>query len=162
MLKDNVYANPFWSQTAFFRTSGGHAARVAVYWKVAAGGTERAQFLGSAGSFFMPRPGEVPAMISRRDQGLTEQNRYAESNVVTEVFPVPDHYELLPEPLRHDSGHGGSHPHLTHEFVSSVLERRSPTVNIYEALAYTIPGIYAHRSSLEGGSCLTIPDYGQS
>jgi len=36
-----------------------------------------------------------------------------------------------------------------------------PTVDVYEALAYTIPGIYAHQSALQGGIQLKIPDYGK-
>ena len=38
-------------------------------------------------------------------------------------------------------GHGGSHGNLTHEFICSILENREPLVNIYEALALTVPGI---------------------
>jgi len=34
-IRGNRYDNPFYSQTAFFKTSRGHASRVAVYWKVA-------------------------------------------------------------------------------------------------------------------------------
>jgi hypothetical protein len=33
-------------------------------------------------------------------------------------------------------------------------------VNIYEAIAYTMPGIIAHQSALEGGRRLKIRDYG--
>jgi len=160
-LRGNAYNNPFYSETAFFKTSGGHSARVAVYWKVASEGTERGQFLGTEMSFYMPRPGGTPAQTARREKGKLVRNTYVESNIVTGTFAVPDHYELLPEALRHPSGHGGSHTHLTHEFVTAVLERRNPTVNVYEALAYTVPGFYAHQSALEGGTLKKIPDYGK-
>ncbi|HUU28755.1 MAG TPA: Gfo/Idh/MocA family oxidoreductase [archaeon] len=160
-LRENQYNNPFWSETAFFKTSGGHASRVAVFWKVASGGTERGQFLGTEMSFFMPRPGDVPALVSRREKGAVTKNGYTESDIATEPWEETDHYELLPEPLRHPSGHGGSHTHITHEFVISILESRQPAVNVYEALAYTIPGFYAHKSALEGGTRLRIPDYGR-
>ncbi|MFQ6130706.1 MAG: twin-arginine translocation signal domain-containing protein [Armatimonadota bacterium] len=37
---------------------------------------------------------------------------------------------------------------------------RRPAVDIYEALAYTAPGIVAHQSALQGGKKLKIPDFG--
>jgi len=161
VLRTNLYNNPFWSETAMFKTSGGHSARVAVYWKVASGGTERGQFFGTEMSYAMPRPDGSPGVVSTREKGVVQKNHYQESKVRTEHYNQPDHYELLPEPLRHPSGHGGSHTFLTHEFVSAVLQQRQPTVDVYEALAYTIPGIYAHQSALQGGIQLKIPDYGK-
>ncbi|MFH1069449.1 MAG: Gfo/Idh/MocA family oxidoreductase, partial [Candidatus Glassbacteria bacterium] len=161
LLAGNPYNNPFYSETAFFKTSGGHSARVAVYWKVASGGIERGQFFGTNMSFYMPLPGDVPARVARRSGGQVVQNRYAESEINTEPIEVGDHYDLLPEPLRHSSGHGGSHTHLTHEFVTACLEGRRPTVDVHEAVAFTVPGFYAHQSALEGGTLKKIPDYGR-
>ncbi len=56
-------------------------------------------------------------------------------------------------------GHGGSHGQLAHEFVMAILEDRQPAVNIYEALAMTIPGIVAHESALKDGETMKIPQY---
>jgi hypothetical protein len=64
--------------------------------------------------------------------------------------------------LRVESGHGGSHTFLTHEFIRSVIEDRWPAVNVYEAIAYTLPGIVAHQSALRGGELLKIKDYGKA
>ena len=113
-------------------------------------------------SFDMPRPGGIPGMISRRGKGQIIRNKYAESEIFTEAYNQPNHWELLPEPLRHDTSHGGSHTFITNEFVMAVLERRQPEVDVYEALAYTIPGIYAHKSNLDGGKAYRIPDYGKA
>jgi hypothetical protein len=66
---------------------------------------------------------------------------------------------MLPAPLRHNSGHEGSHTFLTHEFVSAVLENRKPAVDVHEAVAYTAPGIVAHQSALKGGEQLQIPSF---
>jgi hypothetical protein len=66
---------------------------------------------------------------------------------------------MLPPPLRHDSGHEGSHTFLTHEFLEALLQERLPTVNVHEAVAYTAPGIVAHQSALRGGECLAIPGF---
>ncbi len=56
-------------------------------------------------------------------------------------------------------GHGGSHGLLSDEFVTAILEDRSPLVDIYESLAMTIPGIVAHQSALKDGESMKIPQY---
>ncbi len=56
-------------------------------------------------------------------------------------------------------GHGGSHGLLANEFVTSILENREPMVNVYEALAMTVPGIVAHQSAIRDGETLKIPQY---
>jgi hypothetical protein len=65
----------------------------------------------------------------------------------------------LPEKMRHDSGHGGSHTFLANEFVNALLENREPAVDIYEALAMTVPGIVAHQSALKGGEQMKVPAF---
>ncbi|MGB2809339.1 MAG: Gfo/Idh/MocA family oxidoreductase, partial [Sedimentisphaerales bacterium] len=42
ILKDNAYANPFWNESAMFRTNRGNAFRVNIWWKGAHRGCERA------------------------------------------------------------------------------------------------------------------------
>ncbi|MFP4056715.1 MAG: Gfo/Idh/MocA family protein [Candidatus Brocadiia bacterium] len=59
-------------------------------------------------------------------------------------------------------GHGGSHGQLSHEFVTAILEDRQPLVNVYEALAMTVPGVVAHRSALRDGETLEVPQYDPS
>ncbi|MBM3335646.1 Gfo/Idh/MocA family oxidoreductase [Candidatus Sumerlaeota bacterium] len=152
ILQTNLYENPFWNETAFFKTSGGHCARVSVFWNVASGGTERGQFFGDKMSYTMGRPGAVPGMIG-----------YPAPKERMEVYNVPQWWKTeLPEPLRHDSGHGGSHTFLTHEFIDALVNGRRPAVDVYEAIAYTAPGIVAHQSSLHGGKTIKIPDFGRA
>jgi predicted dehydrogenase len=163
ILRTNRYKNPFWNTTAFFKTSGGHCARVSVFWHVAAGGTERAQFYGDRLSFLMARPERSPnTLISIGKPGETalDANGYPEGKVAIEACPVPDFFDRLPEPLRVKTGHGNSHTFLTHEFISAILEDRHPAVNVWEAIAYTAPGIVAHQSALRGGEAMKIRDYG--
>ena len=56
-------------------------------------------------------------------------------------------------------GHGGSHPHLVHEFVRSILEERKPWVNEVVAANITAAGICAHESAMNGGKEVIIPDF---
>ncbi|MBV6433615.1 MAG: hypothetical protein IANPNBLG_03799 [Bryobacteraceae bacterium] len=163
VLKTNMYQNPFWSETAYFKTSGGHAARVSISWHIAAGGTERGLFYGDRMSYIMSRPEGSPNtvfQISKDGKTVLDSNGYPEGHVLKIAYQQPDHMERLPEPMRVKTGHGNSHTFLTHEFVRAIAENRHPSVNAWEAVAYTAPGIVAHESALQGGKTLKIKDYG--
>jgi predicted dehydrogenase len=163
ILQTNRYGNPFWNTTGFFKTSGGHSTRISVFWHVAAGGAERAQFYGDRLSYLMARPEKSPntvIRISKNGQTVLDSNGYPEGKVAIEAFSQPDYFERLPEPMRVKTGHGNSHTFLTHEFIRSIVEDRHPAVNVWEAIAYTLPGIIAHKSALHGGEPLKIKDYG--
>lgn len=91
---------------------------------------------------------------------------------------IPDCADLLPEGIRRyttegvydadanqhlsfkqGSGHGGSHPHLAHEFVMSILERRQPFPNAMTSANWTCAGICAHESAMLGGEKVYIPKF---
>ena len=165
ILRTNTYANPFWNTTAFFKTSKGHACRISVFWHVAAGGIERAQFYGDRASYVMARPEKSPntfMQISKDGKTTIDDNGYPEGKVSIEAHALPTYFDRLPEPMRVRTGHGNSHTFLTHEFIRSIIEDRSPAVDVYEAIAYTLPGIIAHQSALRQGEVLKIRDYGQA
>ena len=56
-------------------------------------------------------------------------------------------------------GHGGSHGHLTHNFIESILLDKTPIVPIGDALNMTLAGVIAHKSALKGGEWMKIPQY---
>jgi hypothetical protein len=56
-------------------------------------------------------------------------------------------------------GHHGSHPHLVHEFVRSIIEKRSPKIDAITAANWTAPGISAHESAMRRGEEVIIPDF---
>lgn len=165
VLQDNVYGNPFWNETAFFTTDRGNAFRVAVYWNVAAGGTERGHWYGDKMSFFDPLPNGLGAMV-RRAANQTEQDDGGFVRALAQKAPYEQpkwwQTDMLPEPLRHDSGHDGSHTFLTHEFIEALKHGRPPAIGIHESLNMTVPGIIAHQSALRGGERLPIPVFGRA
>lgn len=57
------------------------------------------------------------------------------------------------------AGHGGSHPHLVHEFVSALVEGREPFPNVVQSANITCVGILAHESALKNGEVLKMPDF---
>ncbi len=165
VLQTNQYENPFWNTTGFFKTSRGHSARISVFWHVAAGGTERAQFYGDRLSYVMARPEKSPNTVTRigkEGKTVLDANGYPQGDIEIEAFRQPDHFEKLPEPMRVKTGHGNSHTFLTHEFVRAIVEDRNPAVDVYEAIAYTLPGIIAHQSALRHGETMRIKDYGKA
>jgi predicted dehydrogenase len=160
LLKGNAYQNPFWNETALFKTDQGNAFRVAVYWKGAHRGTERAQWYGDRMSFFMHHPNGLGSVIVRSGkQEEKDDAGFVRQLSAFEPYEQPKWWEtdMLPPPLRHGSGHDGSHPFLTHEFIDALVKERKPAIDIHEALAYTVPGIVAHQSALKGGEQLKVP-----
>lgn len=99
-----------------------------------------------------------------------------EHDIPTRVV-VPDYAHLLPGALRpfttkgvygedqahlsftQGGGHGGSHPHLVHEFVSALAQGRQPYPNHIQAANWTCTGILAHESALRGGETLRLPEW---
>jgi predicted dehydrogenase len=165
VLRTNEYNNPFWNTVGFFRTSRGHSSRISVCWHIAAGETERGLFYGDRMSYIMARPEGSPdtvVQIEKDGKTVMDSNGYPEGKVQIEPYKQPNHWDKLPASMRVKSGHGGSHTFLANEFISAILEDRQPAVNVWEAVAYTLPGIVAHRSALRGGELLKIKDYDQA
>jgi len=162
LLQNNPYNNPFWNETAFFKTNKDKPFRVEVNWKGALRNTERAEWRGDKMSFFSSTEEGKDHTIVREADGTGKDDAGFQHKVnITESYPQHNWWEtdLLPEPLRHNSGHDGSHSFITHEFIDSLIHNRQPKVNVYEAIAYTAPGIVGHQSALKGGDYLDIPNF---
>ncbi|MFO0013139.1 MAG: Gfo/Idh/MocA family protein [Planctomycetota bacterium] len=93
---------------------------------------------------------------------------------IPQEIEVPDYAHLLPEPIRpftrsiqdadhlsfiQGGGHGGSHPHLVHEFVSALVENRDPWPNAVTSANWTCVGICAHQSAVQGGKIVPLPEF---
>ncbi|TWU19781.1 Gfo/Idh/MocA family protein [Allorhodopirellula heiligendammensis] len=95
---------------------------------------------------------------------------------IPEAIEVPDFAHLLPEPIQrftlpaeiHDAehlsfvqggGHGGSHPHLVHEFVSAIRDGRDPRPAAVTSANWTCVGICAHESAMKGGEIVRLPEF---
>ena len=57
------------------------------------------------------------------------------------------------------SGHGGSHPHLVHEFISALVENRDPFPNAVQSANWTCVGLCAPQSALAGGKIVKLPAF---
>ena len=162
LLQNNPYDNPFWNETAFFQTNRGKPFRVEVNWKGALREIERGEWRGDKMSLFQgQRGGEEATIVRIAEQIGHDDAGFQHQKNIVETYEQPEWWktDMLPKPLRHDSGHDGSHTFITHEFIDALVNNRQPEVNIYEALAYTAPGIVAHESALKGGEYMKIPSF---
>ena len=94
------------------------------------------------------------------------------------AIKVPDYASRLPRAIRpftrrgvydlgkkthlsfiQGSGHGGSHPHLAHEFVSAIVEKRRPFPDARQSANWTCVGLCAHESALSGGRIVRLPEF---
>lgn len=132
---NNSYANPFGTEIAQFRTSGGGMSRMAVSWDTPGHHGEKGRVRGDKGS-----------MEQMNFEGVVDV-----SDLNLKKPPLP--------PTVSSGGHGGSHGNLCEEFVRSVLENRKPLVDIVAALNMTVAGIVAHQSALKDGELLKIPQF---
>jgi predicted dehydrogenase len=116
---------------------------------------------------------DAPPMLFRASPVVPDQVRHQ----TAEQPETPDRADLLPPAIgkytrrfvysneqRHLSfeqggGHHGSHPHLVHEFVRSIVERRAPWIDAVTAANWTAAGICAHESAMRGGAEVEIPSF---
>ena len=57
------------------------------------------------------------------------------------------------------AGHGGSHPHLVHEFLDALVNGRDPYPNAKQSANITCVGILAHESAKRGGEIMRLPEF---
>lgn len=70
------------------------------------------------------------------------------------VYSHGDHLSII-----QGGGHGGSHPHLVHEFVRSIIEGRAPAIDAATAANWTAAGLCAYASALRQGEAVSIPAF---
>ena len=56
-------------------------------------------------------------------------------------------------------GHGGSHPHLVHNFLMACLGKQPAMPDAETSVNWTMVGICAHQSALKGGEKIEIPRF---
>jgi predicted dehydrogenase len=160
------YGSPFAVETATFsmRDSDLSAEVTRSLFQTARQYIESFDVYGEKVSFEWPRIEHEPAVLHRGEK--------------PELVKIPDFADRLPEGIRRfttkgvydaketqhlsflqGSGHGGSHPHLAHEFISSIVEDRPPRPDASTSANWTMTGICAHISAMKGGERIHIPQF---
>ena len=97
---------------------------------------------------------------------------------IPQEVECPDYASRLPESIRrfttkgvYDSdehlhlsfiqgaGHGGSHPHLVHEFLTALVEKKAPYPDARQSANITCVGLLAHESAKQGGKVMPLPEF---
>lgn len=168
----SIFDNDFSNETALFELSDGGIMRTSEMRRVGYPThirESRFRFFGTRGSFEQlaevsvwqdqQHVEDVSDLLSTRhparpdgSSGLMWASGYAR---VQDTSRLPE--ELLGAP----NGHEGVHHFLADDFVRAVNTRTMPPINAWQAARYTLPGIIAHASSMQGGVRLQIPDFGE-
>ena len=98
---------------------------------------------------------------------------------IPSLVESPDYAHLLPEEIApfttggvyggeegeehlsftQGAGHGGSHPHLVHQFIELLHGRGEGYPNAIQSANITCTGILAHESALQGGALIKLPEF---
>lgn len=179
MAEDLVekYGNPFPVECAIFDFENGMKGEATRSLFETARAYQEGMFIyGSKASFEWGfRDGDNPYITTLLP---LEPGRRGADCVVTQV-ELPNPYHSLPEGIQHHTvgdlfdplnphealekgaggGHHGSHPHLVHEFVSSILEDRRPWIDEHMGANITGAGICAHLSAMKNGEAVEVPRF---
>jgi len=88
---------------------------------------------------------KVPDYASRLPQGI---RRFTQPAAIQDA----DHLSFL-----QGGGHGGSHPHLVHNFLLAVQGKQPAFPDAATSANWTMVGLCAHESAMKGGERVKIP-----
>jgi predicted dehydrogenase len=162
------YGSPFAIETATFKIKGSDVVAEVTrsLFDTARQYRESFDATGSKKSFeWQQVEGEDPVIHTR---GMPEPQ-------IAQRVKVPDYAALLPEPIRsftqpaaiqdaehlsfvQGGGHGGSHPHLVHAWLSAIRGERPALPDAATSANWTMVGICAHESAMKGGERVVIPE----
>jgi predicted dehydrogenase len=171
------YNSPFAVETATFTIKGSDVVAEVTrsLFDTARQYRESFDATGSKKSFeWQQVEGEEPVIHTKS----TSEHPIPESDIPKRT-KVPDYAQLLPEPIRRfttkgvysldegeqhlsftqGGGHGGSHPHLVHAFLSAVRGERPALPDAATSANWTMVGLCAHESAMSGGKKVVIPTF---
>ena len=168
------YHSPFAIQTATFKICGSDivAEVTRSLFDTARQYRESFDATGSKKSFeWQQVEGEDPVIHTKS----TPEKPIPEPQIPVRV-KVPDYAKLLPASIQQftmpaaiqdadhlsflqGGGHGGSHPHLTHNFLMAALGEQPAFPDAVTSANWTLVGICAHESAMKGGDRVQIPQF---
>lgn len=174
------YGNPYPVETAIYELEDGKTAADVTrsLYQTAHEYVEGFSVFGDSMSFEWNFENEDPYVYEFTDR-MAETNIGSRGKEIKKyAVHCPNREELLPEEIRkytteftildpehpdmymkQGGGHHGSHPHMVHEFVRSIVEEREPMIDVYRAADWTAAGICGHESAMNGGKEVIIPDF---
>jgi predicted dehydrogenase len=175
----SMFKNDFSNATALFELSDGGAMRINEMRRVGYPShirESRFRYFGTEGSF--EQLARVSVWQDKKDaydvsdQLQTQATMSPDDPALANVAPALRDAFISGHAAVHDverlpaefngapNGHEGAHHFLADDFVTAVTNRSLPPVNAWTAARFTLPGIIAHQSALQGGMRLPVPDFG--
>ena len=170
------YQNPFPVESALFRFQNGLAGEATrTLFETARTYLEGMYCYGSKASVEWGFADDDDPIVTRMQSA--EVRGY---QTLSETVAPPRYYKMLPESIQRytvaadgydetrpedslndgaASGHHGSHPHLVHEFVRSIIEDRRPAIDERLGANITAAGICAHLSAMANGQPMDVPTF---
>lgn len=144
----NKFDNRFATETALYRTSDGGSFRALCSFDSPGFDGVKGRFRGALGSFDGDAGdgknwGNYSGLVGGQDSDKKLPN--------LNLPPLPPNVD--------PGGHGGAEGQLMNEFVTAILQERTPMVNVAEALNMTVAGVVASQSAKKDGELLKIPRY---
>jgi predicted dehydrogenase len=177
----SMFHNDFSNATALFELDGGGSMRINEMRRVGYPShirESRFRFFGTEGSFeqlaevsvWQNKKGvedvsgllATDATMDPDDPALAHVAPELRASFVSGHASVHDASRLPSSFLGAPDGHEGSHHFLADDFVTAVTNGTLPPVNAWVAARFTLPGIIAHQSALQGGARLPIRDFGDA
>ena len=172
------YGNPHPVETAIFELASGNLAMEVTrsLFQTARGYTESFSAYGDRMTVEWPQVDADDSLVVFTLGDASPAGKRGRP-VAVERISAPDRQDLLPAAIarftvrgKYDDtnpqksfdaggGHHGSHPHLVHEFVRSIVEGRKPWVDERRAAWWTAAGLCAHQSAMKGGKRVEVPEF---
>ena len=173
------YGNPFPVESALFEFENGLKGEATRSLFETARVYQEGMFVyGSEASFEWGFADEDSPYITAIEEFEDSSKRGAKTTV--EQLDMPNHHFVLPESIQkytiapenfdpenpqlalakgQGGGHHGSHPHLVHEFVMSIVENRKPWIDEVLGGNITGAGLCAHISAMKNGEPVIVPEF---
>lgn len=168
------YGSPFALETATFKIKGSDvvAEVTRTLFDVARQYRESFDATGSKKSFEWQQVEDEDPIIHTKNSA---EKPLSEKEIPVRV-KVPDYASRLPVPIQkftmpaaiqdadhlsflQGGGHGGSHPHLAHNFLMAVLGSQPAFPDAVVSANWTLVGLCAHESAMKGGDRVAIPQF---
>ena len=136
-------------QYAIFRMTDGSVVRITCSFANAHWGNHRQVFMGTKATF---------------DSGWIGKDepkfRYAGESefTVPDNLPLGTNFPDAPEAAAL-GGHGTAEWYMLSDFMSAIRTGGTPTIDVYEGIMYSLPGVCATESAAAGGKPVAIPQY---
>lgn len=172
------YNNPYPIESAIFEFENGVKGEVTrSLFALARDYTESFNIYGDKSTFEWQQieSDENPVIFTTKEpkddarRGIDMKHEYVQSINRIDLLPdsiagytVKNKYydETNPQiSFEHGGGHGGSHPHMVHEFIRSIIEERKPLMNELVTANIVAAGICAHESAMNHGKEIIVPDF---